>query len=217
MEPPTKPGQIIVLNGAPRSGKSSIVRVIQDTFEGVWVNLGVDLFARGVTPKKLQPGVGLRPGPGPGFGGDKPELEPFVPVLYAALYESIAAHSRLGLNVVVDVGHHGAIHPEVLGACARRLAGLPVLFVGVRCPIDEIMRRRNLAGAGRGYVVGAVDEPVPPPVLLWQEEVHKPGIYDLEVDTSVLTSEECGAAIRKRVEGGPPGTAFQQLAAGAIR
>jgi chloramphenicol 3-O phosphotransferase len=216
MERATKAGQIVILNGVPRSGKSSIVSVIQETFPGVWMNLGVDVFAQGVTPKKLGPGVGLRPGSGPTLGGERPELEPLVPVLYAALYESIAAHSRLGLNVVVDVGHHGAIHPEVLGDCARRLAALPVLFVGVRCSVEEIMRRRNLAGPGR-YTVGTAEEPVPPPVLLWQEEVHKPGIYDLEVDTSVMTSEECADAIRKRIEHGPPGTAFEQLAAGASR
>jgi chloramphenicol 3-O phosphotransferase len=34
------PGQIVILNGAPRSGKSSIVEAIQDTFDGVWMNLG---------------------------------------------------------------------------------------------------------------------------------------------------------------------------------
>ena len=62
------PGQIVILNGAPRAGKSSIVKVMQDTFDGVWMNLGVDVFARGVTPKKYQPGIGLRPGPGPAFG-----------------------------------------------------------------------------------------------------------------------------------------------------
>lgn len=28
------PGQIVILNGAPRSGKSSIVTVIQETFDG---------------------------------------------------------------------------------------------------------------------------------------------------------------------------------------
>ncbi|MBW2416248.1 MAG: chloramphenicol phosphotransferase [Deltaproteobacteria bacterium] len=205
------PGQIVILNGAPRAGKSSIVRVIQETFEGVWMNLGVDVFARAVTPKRLQPGVGLRPGPGPQRGGDNPDLEPLVPTLYAALYESIAAHGRLGLNVVSDGGHHGAIHPGTLPACARRLAGLPVLFVGVRCPIGEIMRRRNEAGPGRGYAVGTEDEPVPPPVALWQEEVHKPGIYDLEVDTSQSSPEECAARIRARLADGPAGTAFQQL------
>ncbi len=211
MEEQLTPGQVVILNGAPRAGKSSIVRVIQDTFEGVWMNLGVDVFARGVTPKRYQPGIGLRPGPGPGFGGDAPELEPLVPTFYAAVYESIAAHSRLGLNVVSDGGHHGAIHPQTLGDCARRLAGLPVLFVGVRCPIDVIVKRRNEAPPGR-YVVGSPDDPVPPPVRLWQEEVHKPGIYDLEVDTSLLSPEECAERIRTRLADGPPGTAFQQLA-----
>ena len=211
MEDQPAPGQIVILNGAPRAGKSSIVGVIQDSFEGVWMNLGVDVFARGVTPKRYQPGIGLRPGPGPGFGGDHPELEPLVPTLYAALYESIAAHSRLGLNVVTEGGHHGAIHPGVLGDCARRLAGLPVLFVGVRCPIEVIMKRRNASPPGR-YVVGSPDEPVPPPVLLWQEQVHKPGIYDLEVDTSLLSPQDCAEEIRQRLAQGPPGTAFPQLA-----
>ncbi len=204
-------GSIVILNGAPRAGKSSIVTLIQDTFEGPWMNLGVDVFARRVTPKRYQPGVGLRPGPGPRFGGDRPELEPLVPAFYAALYESIAAHSRLGLNVVTDVGHHGAIHRHVLGDCARRLAGLPVLFVGVRCPIEVIMKRRHESQPGR-YVVGTRDEPIPPPVRLWQEEVHKPGIYDLEVDTSLLSPQDCADAIRKRLEEGPPGDAFERIA-----
>jgi chloramphenicol 3-O phosphotransferase len=207
------PGRIVILNGAPRAGKSSIVRVIQDTFEGVWMNLGVDVFARGVTPKRYQPGVGLRPGPGPGKGGDNPELEALIPTLYAALYESIAAHSRLGLDVICEGGLHGAIHPGLLGDCARRLAGLPVVFVGVRCPIDVILQRRRESPAGR-YVVSAPGEPVPPPVQLWQDEVHKPGIYDLEVDTSVLSPEECAERIRQRLTHGPPGTAFEQLAEG---
>jgi chloramphenicol 3-O phosphotransferase len=210
---PQSPGQIVILNGAPRAGKSSILRVVQDRFEGVWMNLGVDVFARRVTPERFQPGIGLRPGPGPQRGGDRPDLEPIVPALYAALYESIAAHSRLGLNVITDVGHHGAIHPQVLGDCARRLSGLPVLFVGVRCPIDVIMERRN-AGPPGTYAVSTPDEPVPPAVLLWQEEVHRPGIYDVEVDTSQLTPEECADAIRRRLEDGPPGEAFRRLAQG---
>nr|WP_244885872.1 chloramphenicol phosphotransferase CPT family protein [Heyndrickxia shackletonii] len=37
-------GNIVILNGAPRSGKSSIATEIQNTFEGVWMNLGVDQF-----------------------------------------------------------------------------------------------------------------------------------------------------------------------------
>ena len=34
-------GQIVILNGTPRSGKSSIAAAIQASFDGVWMNLGV--------------------------------------------------------------------------------------------------------------------------------------------------------------------------------
>src|SRR5215472_14328869 len=132
------PGQIVVLNGVPRSGKSSIATVIQDTFEGVWMNLGVDRF-KAMTPPRYQPGIGLRP------GGERPDLEPLVVLLYRALYAAIAQHSRLGLNVVVDVGHHDAysVPRGILPSCARQLEGLPVWFVGVRCPLEVVLQRRR--------------------------------------------------------------------------
>src|SRR5262249_45360721 len=154
--------------GAPRSGKWSIATAIQNTFEGVWLNLGVDYF-KAMAPDRYQPGIGLRP------GGERPDPEPLVVVLYHVMYESIAAHSRLGLNVVVDVGHHDADSASrgILPDCARRLAALPVLFVGVRCPIEVIMQRRRATwGAGN-----AADGSVPEPVQRWQRAVHEPGIY----------------------------------------
>ena len=200
-----QPGQIVILNGAPRSGKSSIVGAIQDTFDGPWMNLGVDVFVREVTPKRYRPGMGLRPGE-----PDHP-VAGLVPALYAALYDSIAAHSRAGLNVVVDVGHHD---PAILKDCARRLAGLPVVFVGVRCPIDVIMERRNAGQPGRegSYAVGSPVDPIPAPVQRWQDAVHAAGDYDLEVDTSLLSPDACADAIRRRLENRPPPSAFARLA-----
>jgi chloramphenicol 3-O phosphotransferase len=201
----SEPGQIVILNGVPRSGKSSIVAVIQESFDGPWMNLGVDTFMRHVVPQRYHPSIGLRP------GGECPDLEPLIAVFYAAMYESIAAHSRLGLNVVVDVGHHDAYSTSlgILADSARRLEGLPVLFVGVHCPIEVIMeRRRNTWGGG-----GSTDVPVPRAVRLWQRAVHTPGIYDLEVDTSLLSPEECAEVIRRRLQEGPPPSAFQRLAA----
>ena len=198
------PGTIVVLNGAPRSGKSSIVAAIQVTFAGPWLNLGVDV-ARSMTPERYQPGVGLRPGE-----PDHPAA-PFVPVFFAALYDSIAAHSRNGVNVVADFGHHDA---AILSDCAHRLDGLPALLVGVRCPLDVIMERRNASPPGR-YAVGTPETRVPAPVQLWQDTVHVPGIYDLEVDTSELSPDECADAIRRRLEDDSPFTAFPTLAARA--
>ncbi|MCP3476471.1 chloramphenicol phosphotransferase [Bradyrhizobium sp. CCGUVB1N3] len=207
-------GQVVILNGPPRSGKSSIVKVIQDTFDGPWVNLGVDVYVREMTPSRFQPGIGVRP------GGERPDLEPLIPVFYAALYESIAAHSRLGLNVVVDVGHHNsyAKPANILVECAQRLSGLPVLFVGVRCSIDVIMERRRQGQVGPEnlYLAGSDQEPVPAPVLAWQHKVHIPGIYDLEIDTSSTSPQDCAAIILQRLEGIHERlTAFEKLAASA--
>ncbi|QPC92852.1 chloramphenicol phosphotransferase CPT family protein [Mesorhizobium sp. INR15] len=200
-------GQIIILNGAPPSGKSSIVAAIQDSFGAPWMNLGIDNYAR-MTPPRYRPGMGLRP------GGERPDLEIFIPSFYAALYESIAAHSRLGLNVVADVGHHDSYTRPLgcLADCARRVAGLPVLFVGVRCPIEVILQRRAESAAEKGYVIGTDDDPAPLPVRLWQEAVHKPGLYDLEVDTSVSSPMQCADAIRRQLEQGVTRpSAFEQL------
>jgi chloramphenicol 3-O phosphotransferase len=196
-------GQIIILNGTPRSGKSSIVAEIQASFDGIWMNLGVDRFMA-CTPAQYQPGMGLRP------GGERPDLERLITTLYASLYESIAAHSRLGLNVVVDVGHHDAYSTPlgILSDCARRLVGLPVLFVGVRCPIKVILERRR----STGWSQDAPDAPIPAPVLLWQEAVHQLGLYDLEVDTSTLSPAECASLIHEHLTNGPPPTAFSKLA-----
>lgn len=210
----TPSGHIIILNGAPRSGKSSIVEVIQEKFEGVWVNLGVDAHVRHIMPPRYRPGIGLRP------GGERPDLEQLIPRLYAALYASIAAHSRMGLNVVAEFGHHDA-HSRplgILGDCARRLAELPALFVGVRCPLDVVMQRRLAEGPERqgAYVAVEAGMLVPAPVLAWQEHVHRPGIYDLEVDTSTSSPEACAEEIRQRLTRPMPRpTAFERLASGS--
>lgn len=195
-------GRIVILNGAPRSGKSAIAHAMQAGLPGNWINLGVDAYNRAMPPELL-PGIGLRP------GGERPELEPALPGLWFALYDSIAAHARLDQNVVADVGHHdGYTRPlNILPACARRMAGLHVLFVGIRCPIEVIMARRN-ADPDSMYIKGPG---VPEPVQRWQDAVHVPGIYDLELDTGTLTPQACVARINAVLEQKP--TAFARLAA----
>lgn len=197
-------GRIIILNGAPRSGKSSIAKAMQDTLLGRWINLGVDAQNRSL-PAALLPGIGLRP------GGERPALEPHVVRLYLALYEAIAAHARQGFDVVADLGHHDVYSRplHILPQCARLLAGLDVLFVGITCPIDVIMARRNADPQGGFYAGG---ETVPEPVRRWQDAVHVPGIYDLMVDTGTMTPADCVAAIARLLADPPAERAFARLA-----
>ena len=189
-----------MLNGAPRSGKTSVARAIQAQAQEVWVNLGVD-SSMAATPERSLPGLGLRP------GGERPDLEPLVTSLEAALFDAIAAHARQGLHVVADLGLHEAytvpLHLREDGA--RRLAGLPVLFVGVRCPLDAVWRRR--AVSWKQHRESASDDLVRA-VERGQEAVHEGHAYDLEVDTAACTPADCAARILARLAAGPPGTAF---------
>ncbi|MCR6671172.1 chloramphenicol phosphotransferase CPT family protein [Devosia ginsengisoli] len=198
-------GRIVILNGAPRSGKSSIAKAMQARLPGHWINLGVDAQNASL-PEALKPGIGLRP------GGEMPELEPDVMRLYLALYDAIAAHARQGFDVVADLGHHDFYSTPlgILPRCAQRMAGLDVLFVGVLCPIETIMRRRNADPQGGFYAAG---EGVPEPVRRWQEAVHVPGIYDLVVDTGTMTPDGCIDAIAAALAKPPQQRAFEKLAA----
>ena len=186
-------GTIVILNGVPRSGKSSIAHALQH--HGTWINLGVDALMVSL-PDGLQPGVGLRP------GGEHPDLEPQVQRLYAALFGQLATYAREGFDVVSDLGLHDD-YSRPLGIVAdarRRLAGLPVLLIGVRCPIDVIMARRNADPKGGLYAGG---DTVPAPVARWQTAVHRDMVYDLELDTSLSTPEQCAEAIAKLVSDWP--------------
>lgn len=178
---------------------------MQHSLPGRWINLGVDAQNR-TLPEVLRPGIGLRP------GGERPDLEPDVLRLFLALYGAIAAHARQGFDVVVDVGHHDhySIPLDILPRCARLLAGFDVLFVGVHCPIDTIMARRNADPQGGLYAAGPG---MPEPVLRWQEAVHAHGVYDLVVDTGISSPADCVALIAAALASPPAEPAFPRLAA----
>jgi chloramphenicol 3-O phosphotransferase len=170
---------------------------------GAWANIGVDVM-QAVTPTQLQPGMGLRP------GGERPDLEPFVIASFAAMYGAARRFSESGVGVVVDVGHHDAYSQPlgILRRSAEQLVGIPVLFVGIRCSVEVILVRRRATWG---------DEPTRDAfqrVQAWEEAVHDPGIYDVEVDTSVMWAEKCADEIERRLAAGP-GTALERAARGA--
>jgi chloramphenicol 3-O phosphotransferase len=189
----------VILNGAPRSGKSSIARALLERGPGIWVNFGVDALNRSM-PERFRPGIGLRP------GGERPDLEDLVVTLYAALWDSVAAQARQSVNVAVDVGIHDAYSTprNVARDAAVRLEGLPVLVVGVHCPIEVVWERRR---ASWGQAFEAADGQTVAAVERWQSAVHDSVAYDLEVDTSCWSPAQCAAAILDRLAG-PPGTSL---------
>lgn len=188
-------GPVVVLHGAPRSGKTSIAAAVA-ALDGArpWVVLGVET-SRAVTPGELQPGLGLRP------GGERPDVEAALPGLTADLFARVAAASRGGSAVLVDVPIHEA-HSRPLGlwaVAAERLAGLPAWLVAVRADAAVVHHRR----AATGY---PTDDDA---VARWQAAVPDDGPYDLVVDTTAATPED-GARLVLRSVAGAPGTALSR-------
>jgi chloramphenicol 3-O phosphotransferase len=175
-------GRVVILNGAPRSGKSTLARAIQKQVPGAWLNLGVDNFMK-TLPPALMPGIGLRP------GGERPDLEPSVAKLYDLLFATIRLQAEAGFDIVSDLGlHEGYSTPlGIIDRAAAVLGPLGALLIGIDCDIDEIMRRRN-ADPQSGLYVGG-DTP-PPPVLRWQDAVHRDKDYDLRLDMGRLSAED---------------------------
>lgn len=194
-----------MLSGPSRAGKSTIAARVQDALDGIWMHIGMDLHIQ-ATPPRYKPGIGLRPMrpqdvravEGRVSYGD---LVDAVPALYAALYGSAAAHARNGLNVVMDVYHHDN-YPKTLGTldiAKRELAGLPSLFIGVNAPLDVIWdRRRKTWGQHRD----TVDEDVRRAVEM-HDAAARALRYDIELDTSVLSPDECVGRIARRLAEGP--------------
>jgi chloramphenicol 3-O phosphotransferase len=187
-----EPGTIVLLNGTASSGKTSIARALQELMPDVWLNAGIDRFLAMLPARYLEwplwsdvMGRFDRPG---AVGS----------VLISGMHHAIDALARSGTSVVAD---HVLVDPAWIAECATLYRDLPAWFVGVRIPLDVVVRR-ELERGDRDVGEAELQHPL----------VHRHGIYDFEVDTSVLTAKEAAAAIRDRIAAGPAPSAFRRLA-----
>jgi chloramphenicol 3-O phosphotransferase len=118
------------------------------------------------------------------------------PRLISGLHQSMASLASQGVNLLVD---HILQVQEWLEECVGLLSSYPVLFVGVRCDLEEAARRERDEKKVEGLA------------LLQSEVVHAHGIYDVEVDTCELSPEACAQVIQNALEKGWAPTAFQKI------
>jgi chloramphenicol 3-O phosphotransferase len=177
-------GWIVILNGIPRSGKTSIATELVRLRPSA-LCIGVDLLNRALPA--LAPTIGLRPysiGPVEGYA----EKQVVAEWLFLSLYRWATWLSDSGLDVIVDVGHHDD-YLAPIGLTERCLALLNdrerVLKVGVRCDCEEVARRREICGMSGNLAL----------IATWDRAVHSGWIYDVEVWTSALSAEECAREV----------------------
>ena len=190
MNPAPPPGTIILLNGTSSSGKTSLLRALQETLPEPYLEAGIDKFIWMLPERYLE----------------RPEWDEVLGLadragalghrLVEGMHRSIAALSRSGLCVLAD---HVLVEPDWVRGCARELDGLPAYLIGLRCPLEVLEEREK---ARRNRTLGQA--------RLQFECIHAHGLYDLEVDTSRLSPQECAAQVLARLRAGPP-TAFAEL------
>jgi len=202
---PMDEGTIILLNGTSSAGKTLITKTLQETLDGNYIHTGIDHYLQSVPEKFSVTASVIDPPTAEGIlwltGNDgritEIRLGPVGYRLLKGMYWAIAALASVGNNVIVD---DVIFDPRVLREAVSTLHLFNVLFVGVRCPLEVAERREQERGDRRA---GLVKTTFP--------LVHRHGIYDLEVDTSVSSSMECALQIKQRLQNGATPTAFSEL------
>jgi chloramphenicol 3-O phosphotransferase len=173
--------QVIVLNGGSSSGKTEIARCLQAILPEPWIRLSVDDLVDALPPSLLDSDSGIS------FGqhGEVAVSAGFRE-LEAAWMAGLAAMTRAGARIIFDdVFLSGAASQQRTRA---HLAGVEVLWVGVRCD-PAIAAERETARGDRVSGMAA----------LQADAVHKDVVYDIEVDTSRTQFLDCARFIAERV------------------
>ncbi len=182
-------GTIIVINGTSSSGKTSIVRALQERLAPPYLDMGVDRFIFMMPKRYLNRPLWddvLGKADHAGAGGH---------LLFSGMHHAIAAAARAGLNIITD---HVLVEKQWVDECARLFVGLSAYLMGIQCPL-EVLEERERSRKDRTLGQARLQFPV----------IHKYAQYDLEVDTSILSAEQCAERIIERME--RPPEAFKSL------
>jgi len=176
-------GQIVLLNGVSSSGKTSIAKALQTMIEEPCLHLCIDDYL-----SAFQRSIWRRP----------EILTPQWPHMLRGFYAAGAAIARAGNLVIIDSVLEA--DPPWVESLLEIFCDVEVIFVGVRCPLEELERRERARTDHRPGVA-----------RLQFDQVHAQAEYDLEVDTSAFTPQECASQILAWMKAGYRPAALERL------
>jgi len=173
-------GRVILLHGTSSSGKSTVARAIQALSDDPWIRLGIDAVWNAVDERWME--HGSRSAEGFHWSEDGTIAPgPVGQRIAAGMRAAVAALARAGNDVVAD---DVFVDPGWLSAWRAELTGIRLLLVGVFAPLHlleerERSRGNRISGEARAQF----------------EVIHRGVGYDITVDTSDRTPEQCARAI----------------------
>jgi chloramphenicol 3-O phosphotransferase len=172
---------VVILNGGSSAGKSSLARALQELLPEPWLTFGVDTLITAMPFKLTGAPEGLV------FHDDgRIDVGPTFLALQADWRRAIGAMARGGTKIILDeVMLEGAADQTSWRAA---LEGVPVLWVGVCCDVAVASERERAKG---DRVVGMS--------ATQAATVHDGMAYDIEVDTTAMTADDCARRIEARM------------------
>ncbi|MEM8531783.1 MAG: AAA family ATPase [Chloroflexota bacterium] len=175
---------IIFLNGTSSSGKTSLAHALQRRLKMLYMHVSIDGFGQ-MFPEEVE--------------------EPISPETVAMIQTNLIAgfHRCLGTLAYTNnyvIADHVLQESEWWSECAHILADVSVLLVQVWCPLEELERREVARGDRKtGMVRRQFDK------------VYGPGIYDVMVDTSQISSNEGAEVVLEHIRSGLPYRGFRDV------
>ena len=180
------------MNGTSSTGKTTLIKVLQERLKEPYFALDGDRFHRSTGDAEMIPAKYRR---------GEPDVETAWKVYFDAMsvfHQTIKLFSDMGFNVIVhdtlEVEHKSLEVIEVL-------RGYPVLFALVTCPVEELRRRETKRGDRQPGLAERLLERLYP----------KNDPYDIIVDTFNNTTEECADKIIEMLDYPEKFTAFKTL------
>jgi len=186
--------KIIYLNGPTSSGKTTLAKALQDSFEEPYLHLGIDKII-GFMPAKINNWKGE---PAPlGFSWEAAtdpsghpvfhvQAGPFAKRIVRTLKDIAILLASQNYNLIIDDVAFGMVEVE---EWKQVLKQYKVLYVGVVTPLEILVEREH--ARGDRFVGGARGQ---------YYKVHENVAYDLEIDSHNHSLEENVAKIKEALD-----------------
>jgi chloramphenicol 3-O phosphotransferase len=195
---------IIFLNGTSSAGKTSIAQALQKYLQEPYFHIGIDHFLAMLPPQYSEYGEHAAKGVqfsrslnDDGHPIITVQLGPLGTTLLKNMQQTCYNFAQQGCNLIID---------EVILSTERSLSYLElfadfnVYCIGVKPPIHVSVQREQTRGDREiGLARGLF------------ECVHQDMIYDLELDTEKLSSDQCAMLIRERILSSEKPEAFNSM------
>lgn len=193
-----KQGIIVFLNGTSSSGKTSISTELLNQNEISFHHLSIDDFFLRLFKDYID---FINTSCSSIESGNREIVQVsaniIIDPLASVFYSTIKFMSAKGMNVIVDTVND---NDERFNACLGLLIDHPVLFVGVACSKEELIRREELRGDREiGLAISQYDQ-----VYCFNE-------YDIELNTETLRPDECANLILDYIRSNRELSAFKKL------